>query len=140
MSGIYLSVSKKKNNEQSNIHYADLIKHRGNSERIIFKGPNWISIFHELKISNEENFLSNENYLILIDGKIYNLGELKKKYAIKDVYHNELELFSKLFLKFHTKIFQELNGMFSMLIVDKKENKIYGIKDKLGLKPFFYFF
>lgn len=79
MSGIYLSVSKKKNNEQSNIHYADLIKHRGNSERIIFKGPNWISIFYELKISNEENFLSNENYLILIDGKIYNLGELKKK-------------------------------------------------------------
>lgn len=140
MSGIYLSVSKKNNNEQLNIHCADLIKHRGNSERIIFKGPNWISIFYDLKTSNEKNFFSNDNYLILVDGKIYNLAELKKKYKMDSFYSNELELFSKLFLKFHTKIFQEINGMFSILIIDKKENKIYGIKDKLGLKPLFYFF
>ena len=82
MSGIYLSVSKKNNNEKSNIHCADLIKHRGNSERIIFKGSNWISIFYDLKTSNEKNFFSDDNYLILVDGKIYNLAELKKKHNI----------------------------------------------------------
>ena len=64
MSGIYLSVNKKSTNEISNIHFADFIKHRGNSERIIFKGPNWISIFYELKI-----------YFVNIDSK--NIFKLK---------------------------------------------------------------
>lgn len=143
MSGIFLAIKKSgftnEENDQARA-CSELINHRGNEKIKIFKEKNWISFFYELRISNEKNFYYDDAFLILIDGKIYNLKEISKKYNIEYQNFNELETFSSLFSKLNTGIIGELNGMFSILIIDKKKNKIYAIKDKLGLKPFFYFY
>ena len=46
-----------------------------------------------------------------------------------------IELFSKI----GEKSFQELNGIFAFIIFDKLKNKLICVRDRMGVKPLYYF-
>ena len=83
------------------------------------------------------------NHIIVFNGEIYNHLDIRKK-ILKD--HNIiwqgnsdtetlLKTIECLGIK---KTLDNLEGMFSFCLFDKKNNKIYLVRDKYGEKPLYY--
>ena len=74
------------------------------------------------------------NSIIVFNGEIYNARELDNTY--KSDTRVLLEHYEKHGIE---KTLQDINGMFSFAIFDKKQNKIFIARDRLGVKPLFYY-
>ena len=82
-------------------------------------------------------------YIITFNGEIYNFKELqkdlKKKFNINFKNKTDtivlLELISKLGLR---KALDKIEGMFAFGLWDKKDKKLFLVRDRLGEKPLFY--
>lgn len=80
-------------------------------------------------------------YSMVFNGEIYNYIELretliKQGYAFKTA--SDTEVLMALFDKHGTQCLPLLDGMFSFVIFDAKEQKITCARDRFGEKPFFY--
>jgi len=86
------------------------------------------------KFYNDKIFAENDNYIIGIDGVIYNLQSLKKQYAIADYFKLIIHLFEKEKIQFVSK----LKGVFSGFVFDKKSKSLLFFNDKAATKQVFY--
>jgi asparagine synthase (glutamine-hydrolysing) len=80
-------------------------------------------------------------YSIVFNGEIYNYIELKETllkqgYTFKTA--SDTEVLMALFDRDRQNCLQLLDGMFSFVIYDAKENSIFCARDRFGEKPFFY--
>ena len=143
MSGIFF-VYDENLNANSNYKYLEsskLISHRGNEKLLVEKNNLWTIFFYRLKTeSSQIQPYINDEITILIDGEIYNAKELAKNFGLStNNPKNVNELIHNIYKKYGTRLFEKLNGMFTILIVDKSKKQIICVKDKLGLKPGFYY-
>lgn len=80
---------------------------------------------------------------IVFNGEIYNFIELRKKlidqYAVVFETATDTEVVLRLYQFFGAKVVDYLNGMFSFIIIDKPNNKIFAARDRMGEKPFYIF-
>lgn len=88
--------------------------------------------------------MSDEESKIIItfNGEIYNFKELRKILQEKGhVFSSETdtEVILKGYQEWNTDVFEKLNGMFSICIVDLEKQKILLARDRFGLKPLFYY-
>ena len=85
-----------------------------------------------------------KRYIISFNGEIYNFRNIKNKYFNKNYKLNtssDTEILLELISLFGVKqAILMLNGMFAFSIYDKKEKKIYLVRDRLGEKPLHYYF
>jgi asparagine synthase (glutamine-hydrolysing) len=87
--------------------------------------------------------LSNEDGSIWIvyNGEIYNHAELRQKMMARGhVYrtHSDTESIVHLYEEYGQDCVQHLRGMFAFAIWDKGRNALFGARDRLGIKPFYY--
>ena len=81
------------------------------------------------------------NFSIIYNGEIYNKDDLKKKInsnsALKGHSDTEilLETISEIGLD---ETLKSLRGMYAFLVLDKKNNLLYAVRDSFGEKPLFY--
>jgi asparagine synthase (glutamine-hydrolysing) len=91
--------------------------------------------------TNFQPYYDKENQLIvMLDGEIYNHGELVKNYAASQqerLRYNE-NLISFLFDRLGTKMFCLLNGKFGLFIYDIRKRKAYLARDRGGIRHIFY--
>jgi asparagine synthase (glutamine-hydrolysing) len=84
-----------------------------------------------------------QNMSITYNGEIYNYLEIKDD-LITNGYDFETNTDTEVILKaFHfwgRDFINKLNGMFAFAIYDKSKNKTYCYRDRIGVKPFYYFF
>ena len=101
-------------------------------------GFNRLSIVDLNKESNK--IFSNENYILLFNGEIYNHKFLIDKYLKDEILETQTdtEVLFKILIKFKSNIINELEGMFSFAFIDIKNNKILLSKDYTGIKPLYY--
>lgn len=98
------------------------------------------------------SFNSKDNIyqlLSMCNGELYNHEELETKYEIKTKSHSDCECIIPLYNIFTfsqnrierklTKMFNEIDGVFGMLIYDKNRNKIIVARDRIGVKPLFIY-
>ena len=82
-----------------------------------------------------------ERYSLVFNGEIYNYLELKDT-LLKQGYTfttaSDTEVLLALYDRYKEKCLQLLDGMFSFVIYDEKENEIFAARDRFGEKPFFY--
>ena len=132
--------------ESSNIK--DMIKsisHRGpdhegfHFEEKIMMGSCRLSIFDLSSKGNMPMKDKTGRYLIIYNGEIYNFKELKNKYEIKTISNSDTEVLLELFAKIGDKTFNEINGIYAFILFDKTDNKVYCVRDRLGVKPLYYF-
>ena len=88
--------------------------------------------------------LSRSNrYLIVFNGEIYNFKELRKD-LIKSghqFYNNsDTEGVLKLYELHGENMLSQLNGMFSLVIFDRLKDEFFIARDRLGIKPLYYFY
>ena len=84
-----------------------------------------------------------ENYEIVYNGEVYNFKEIKvelEKHGYIFESESDTEVILKAYHKWGIKAVDRFNGMFAISIYDKNLDKIICIRDRAGVKPFYYFF
>ena len=86
--------------------------------------------------------LDDDNYWIVLNGEIYNYIELKeeliaKGYKFKSTSDTEVVLTA--YKEWGEDCVLKFNGMWAFVIWDRKNNKIFLSRDRVGIKPLFYF-
>ena len=153
MCGFLFTISNKIINEKKLKQSLELIKYRGPDEtncafetvkqKKIFAGHNRLSIV-DLNSGSQPMYVSEKNLLIVFNGEIYNHQDLRKiliqeNYKFSSV-NSDTEVILNGYKKWGSKITDYLNGMWSFVILDKRNNKIFISRDRFGEKPLFYYF
>ena len=136
------------NFKTKNQNIFEIMKHRGPDNTGVIEinkwtfGHNRLSIVDHNPLSNQP-FVSNcGRYTIVFNGEIYNHFEikenLKKEYNFRTKSDTEIILYS--YIEYGEKCLDSLRGMFAFAIYDKKEDKLFCARDRLGIKPFVYYF
>jgi asparagine synthase (glutamine-hydrolysing) len=139
------------NEKLNTVEMLNVLKHRGpdhhagysdtyNSKEI-FLGHTRLSIIDLSSNGNQPMFSDDKQVVIVFNGEIYNFEKLKLKYFKQDSFHSktDTEVVLKLYQKFGISFINELNGDFALSIFDKKRNKVFLIKDHVGVKPLYYY-
>jgi asparagine synthase (glutamine-hydrolysing) len=83
------------------------------------------------------------NITISFNGEIFNARQLRKELTESGVNfesdHSDTEVVLKGYIKYGIKFISQLNGMFAILILDRLNRKLFGVRDRFGIKPFHYF-
>lgn len=102
-------------------------------------GHNRLSIL-DLSEKGKQPMSLNDNIHISFNGEIYNYLEIKEKYLSGETFcsNTDTEVILKLYEKIGDDAFNELNGMFAFILFDKVENKVFYVRDRLGIKPLYF--
>ena len=92
------------------------------------------------RIIYDDNELNNADIIIAYNGEVYNYLELKEKYNLNTETGTDTEVILKLYNKLGSDCVKEFNGMWAFCIFDKRKNLIFCSRDRLGQKPFYYYF
>ena len=107
----------------------------------IWFGHNRLAIIDLHQRSNQPMF--DDGVVIVFNGEIYNFIELRDDlissgYKFKT--EGDTEVILNLYKLHGIDFLQLLNGMFSIIIYDRKSKDLYCIRDRLGVKPLYYLF
>ena len=124
----------------------DLIFHRGPDDEGFYTDE-WIEMgFRRLSIIDLEAghqplMYGNDQYVIIFNGEIYNYEKLREQLIQKGMQFqtkSDTEVILALYAEKKEEAVKDLRGMFSFVIWDKIEKKVFGARDPFGIKPFFY--
>jgi asparagine synthase (glutamine-hydrolysing) len=78
---------------------------------------------------------------VVFNGEIYNYKQLKSR--LKVLGHNfntdsDTEVLAAAYLEYGVNCVDHFNGMFAFVIYDAKSQMLFGARDRLGKKPFYY--
>lgn len=116
----------------------------GDYENGSYRFPNVILNFHHLNDSEhtlEPFHYDDDRVTFVCNGNIYNIAELKNELIESEIEftaNTDLEVLAAFFTQYKEEMFSYLRGMFSILIWDKQEEKLYGARDHFGMKQLFY--
>ena len=137
-----------------NINSSDLLKKMGQVQ--IHRGPDSEGIYENDNISlgmrrlsiidityGQQPFFSDDkNIVVFCNGEIYNYKELRyelEQDCIKFTTTSDIEPLPHLYQKYGIDFLDKLNGMFGMSIYDIKKNKLFIARDRVGIKPLYYY-
>ena len=127
------------------------------SDKMVLRGPDDFGIYvngdvglahRRLSIIDVETgkqplYIDNDNIVIVFNGEIYNFKEIRSQLMGKGCSfktESDTEVVAQAYKTYGIdKCLEILEGMFSFAIHDKKLNKIFIARDKLGEKPLFYY-
>jgi len=104
-------------------------------------GHNRLSIIDLSTHANQPMPSSCGRYVIVFNGEIYNYLEIKKELLPHFQFQtqSDTEVLLNAYIHWGTDFLHQLNGMFSLAIWDKQEEKLFIARDRFGVKPFYYF-
>ncbi|WP_452226937.1 asparagine synthase (glutamine-hydrolyzing) [Lacinutrix cladophorae] len=111
----------------------------GKDKNIIF-GHNRLSIIDLDPRSNQP--LTYKHIHIVFNGEIYNFLEIKKQLQTQGYIFNttsDTEVLCAAYLEYGEAFINKLNGMFAFVIYDEKQQRLFGARDRMGQKPFYYY-
>jgi asparagine synthase (glutamine-hydrolysing) len=145
INGIY-SVTKLSNPKELLEKMNSVTHHRGPDfsavyvdEQVAF-GHNRLAII-DLNPSSNQPFISNDgNVVLTFNGEIYNYQEVRKLIDNYDFKTNsDTEVIVAAYQKWGIGCVHQFNGMFAFAIWDKALQKFFLVRDRLGIKPIYYF-
>lgn len=86
------------------------------------------------KFINDKIFFQDDEFIIILDGVIFNFKDLSNKNGI----HDNINLIKKLFKRDGIRFIKELRGNFSGIIYSKSDDLYYAFTNHLGNKFCFY--
>jgi len=125
----------------------DVIFHRGPDQDGFYSDGNINLGVRRLSIIDVETGhqpVNNEDQTIwaVFNGEIYNYLELRKELLENGhrfyTDHSDTELIVHLYEDFGIDFVHKLNGMFAIALWDKREKRLFLIRDRMGVKPLFF--
>ncbi|MEC1719141.1 asparagine synthase (glutamine-hydrolyzing) [Schinkia azotoformans] len=144
--GVY-QLDKQKVESNKLIHMRDSIIHRGPDDAGLYLDNNIGLAFRrlsiiDLKSGHQPMSTVDDRYTIVFNGEIYNYVELREDLIKKGAEfqtHSDTEVILQLFAEKGPECLQLLNGMFAFAIWDKEKRELFFARDRLGIKPFYYY-
>src|SRR3982751_3802870 len=102
-------------------------------------GHRRLSILDLSAAANQPFYSQDGRYVIIYNGEVYNFREVAVKHQIQTKTTSDTEVILEAFVKAGVDSFRDLNGMFSIVIWDKQEKKLTVARDRIGIKPFYYY-
>ena len=107
-------------------------------------GHNRLSII-DLNQSANQPFVSDDKKTKLVfNGEIYNFkrlkSELKENHGVTFKTHSDTEVVLKSFEIWGDEFVEKLNGMFAIAIYHETSNSIYLYRDRIGIKPLYFYY
>jgi asparagine synthase (glutamine-hydrolysing) len=125
-----------------------ILTHRGIDDCGLWQDPsNSIGFAHnrlsiqDLDAHAKQPMVNNNNgNVIVYNGEIYNHSELRKQYFPLDKFYtnSDTETLLTLYEKFGIEMLHKLDGMYSFAIFNKSSREVTFVRDRLGIKPFYY--
>lgn len=79
-------------------------------------------------------------YTLVFNGEIYNFREVKaliKNYSFQS--NSDTDVILAAYIQWGTKCLEKFNGMFAFAIWDRVEETLFIARDRLGIKPLYYY-
>lgn len=126
----------------------ELLSHRGPDAKGIFKHRDLTFIHTRLSIidindrSNQPFYSKDGNLVLIFNGEIYNYRDIKKILVTKGynfLTESDTEVVLHSYQEWGHRCLEKFNGMFAFAIYNKSNGKIFMARDRLGIKPLYYF-
>lgn len=130
--------------------HLDLIKHRGPddsgldkvsvNEHVVRFAQRRLSILDLSPAGHQPMFSDCGNYMIILNGEIYNHMKLREKLpnTIKYNGHSDTETILYYLREFGAKGITDFNGIFAFALLDRIRNTVLLARDPFGVKPLYY--
>ena len=149
MCGICGFISKRKISAEKLAEMNNTMRHRGpddSGEIIMQSGAYSVGLAHrrlsilDLSKAGHQPMFSEDGLItVVFNGEIYNYNELKKEFSdYKFVSTCDTEIIIAAYLKWGIKAIEKFNGMFAIGIYDKRIDKLFLCRDRIGKKPLYY--
>jgi asparagine synthase (glutamine-hydrolysing) len=122
------------------------IRHRGPDAEGVYKdesvslGHRRLSIIDLSDAANQPFEDSSGRYVIVFNGEIYNYQEVKRELVSHHFRTNsDTEVILASFKEWGVEGVHKLKGMFVFVIWDRQEKKMYLFRDRMGVKPLYYY-
>ncbi|QPJ60702.1 MAG: asparagine synthase (glutamine-hydrolyzing) [Candidatus Nitronauta litoralis] len=125
----------------------DILFHRGPDDSGVFSddgiglGNRRLSII-DLD-QGHQPFISDDGQIAVVqNGEIYNYQELAlelKKDGFPCRTHSDTEVLLRLYERDGINFISKLNGMFSIAIYDRREDVLHIVRDRIGVKPLYFY-
>lgn len=117
-------------------------KYFDNAGNTVILGHNRLSII-DLDARSNQPFTYQSSIHIVFNGEVYNFLKLKNELTSKGYTFNttsDTEVICAAYLEYGDACVERLDGMFAFVIYDENKQRLFGARDRLGKKPFYYFF
>jgi asparagine synthase (glutamine-hydrolysing) len=125
---------------------AQQIAHRGPDDEQIYFWTNVGFIFRRLSIVDPEGgrqplFSEDQTVALICNGEVFNHQELRNHFARDHRFGSgsDCEVIPYLYKRMGMAHLVHLNGIFAFALLDKAKRKLYLCRDRLGVKPLYYF-
>ena len=126
------------------------LKHRGPdsdgfyNDATVGLGHRRLSIIDLRDAANQPMLSHNGRYVIIFNGEVYNFKELSSQVRVKNdsFYYktnSDTEVVIEAFNKWGVDFVNRLNGMFAIAIYDTVEGHLFLYRDRIGIKPLYYY-
>ena len=149
MCGICGFISKRNISTQCLVEMNNTMWHRGPDDAgvtMIQNGTYSVGLAHrrlsilDLTGAGHQPMLSQDGMIyVVFNGEIYNYKQLKKElsdYEYKSTCDTEIIIAA--YLKWGIKAIEKFNGMFAIGLYDKRIDKLFLCRDRIGKKPLYY--
>lgn len=147
MCGITGFISFNEQFSESDLHQiTNPLKHRGpNAKGYFFDntcglGHRRLSILDLSDRANQPMYSQNKRYVMVFNGEVYDFQEIAKTLAIQLKTTSDTEVVLESFAQKYVNFLHDLNGMFALAIYDTFEQSLYLFRDRIGIKPLYYYF
>jgi asparagine synthase (glutamine-hydrolysing) len=151
MCGIIGEISGKKIDIDKFIRMRDTLIHRGpddeglyiNNQKNVALGHRRLSII-DLSTAGKQPMKNEDGTIwIVFNGEIYNFQSIKEE--LIDLGHQffsktDTEVIIHGYEEWGIKVLDKLNGMFALGIYDNLKNQLFLARDRVGIKPLYYYF
>ena len=131
----------------------DALAHRGPdaagyfNDNAVHLGHRRLSIIDLSTRSNQPMLSQNQRYIMVYNGEVYNYNEIAIQLQSNKIPGEEIvlktsvdsEVVLEAFAKYGVDFVKFLNGMFLIAIYDKVTQELYIFRDRIGIKPLFYY-
>lgn len=136
------------NSERESILYkmGEQLSLRGPDDEQLFNSEGLSLIFRRLSIidiagGKQPIWNQQRTMFVVVNGEIYNYKELRSQLESKYYFqtHSDAEVVLHLYAERGIQALQSLNGMFSLAIWDATKQELFLARDRLGIKPLYYY-
>ncbi|HHW45732.1 MAG TPA: asparagine synthase (glutamine-hydrolyzing) [Clostridiales bacterium] len=127
-----LKVLKQRGPDQQGIYSSDFVR-LVNARLAVIDQEHGRQPIHTVSDGNE--------YVLVMDGRIFNANEIRNR--LRSLGHtfegySDAEVALKSYIEWGGNCLHELNGVFAFALWDKKLERLFFARDRIGVKPFFY--
>jgi len=124
----------------------NLIAHRGpDGEGTWFHQGGFIGFGHrrlsiiDLKTGNQPMTDDSGNWIVY-NGEIYNYVELREELGVDQfTTTSDTEVILRAYLRWGAECVQHFRGMFSFVLWDEQNKRVFCARDRFGIKPFYFY-